>query len=496
MRGVLEPEGGHGANGEVACRRDDPLAGPAPQDFEPSPVEAPPTMDDDGTSPSDSDGVPLILLDAEAPDVAGPEEDELARWVQPFDAPPGTVSGPRKVTYLRALFRFTKRSPWLALFLVPPALLGAWLFLGPRRVEKATRSTTPASLRSIGLQRDREHPPAPAREDQSAPAPASEPGPDANRSVPVPTSGRTGEKQELPDTLAAPNIQGEGPVIAKEPPLPEDLASRRTEEMSTALLTADAELQNSEHEEPQMEQGAERVEGLGAAEKCPPTEGLGAAGAREMVLQSGTADPEPQDGSRERLPEGQDEDGRPGIPDVRGNCLASSRHANLNNDGGAYTPASETDCGSYPGSHLFGSAAHAHRLCEDPSVEFYQDFSEPGDLSCFRCHGQGLVLDERTTTSTRFRNGDRNLHHLHVHRKKGRSCGVCHDIHAPDLPSQVRESVLFGPSEWELPIGFRKSANGGMCGPGCHRAKSYRRTQNRQGVDAAAGGAVAAPGSR
>ena len=46
---------------------------------------------------------------------------------------------------------------------------------------------------------------------------------------------------------------------------------------------------------------------------------------------------------------------------------------------------------------------------------------------CFGCHQQTLVLDQQTTTLTGFRDGSKNLHFVHVNKKKGRSCKACHD---------------------------------------------------------------------
>jgi hypothetical protein len=81
---------------------------------------------------------------------------------------------------------------------------------------------------------------------------------------------------------------------------------------------------------------------------------------------------------------------------------------------------------------------------------------------------------EKTATLTSFRNGDRNLHYLHVNRKdKGRTCSTCHEMHGSNLPGQMAESVPFG--QWTLPINYVKQSNGGSCGPGCHVHQSYDR---------------------
>src|SRR3712207_4444732 len=81
---------------------------------------------------------------------------------------------------------------------------------------------------------------------------------------------------------------------------------------------------------------------------------------------------------------------------------------------------------------------------------------------------------ERTATATGFRDGDRNLHFLHVNRaEKGRTCRACHDAHSSSVANHMRESVPFG--DWALPVGFQPTADGGSCTPGCHLPVSYSR---------------------
>ena len=72
-----------------------------------------------------------------------------------------------------------------------------------------------------------------------------------------------------------------------------------------------------------------------------------------------------------------------------------------------------------------------------------------------------------------FRNGERNLHFLHVNREKGRSCRACHDEHASNQPKHIRESVPFG--RWTMHTQYTKTETGGGCTTGCHRPYSYDR---------------------
>jgi len=92
---------------------------------------------------------------------------------------------------------------------------------------------------------------------------------------------------------------------------------------------------------------------------------------------------------------------------------------------------------------------------------------------CWECHDSDLLEVATTTTATNFRNGDRNLHFVHVNGKKGKSCIMCHNVHASMNEHLIEDKVPFG--EWDLPIKFTSKENGGSCFPGCHAEKSYTR---------------------
>ena len=105
---------------------------------------------------------------------------------------------------------------------------------------------------------------------------------------------------------------------------------------------------------------------------------------------------------------------------------------------------------------------------------FYAPFDEKNYALCFGCHQPTLVKEEKTTTLTGFRDGERNLHFLHVNRKvKGRTCRACHEPHASKQPKHIRDTVPFG--SWALPINYEKTESGGKCAPGCHVPKEYNR---------------------
>jgi predicted CXXCH cytochrome family protein len=93
---------------------------------------------------------------------------------------------------------------------------------------------------------------------------------------------------------------------------------------------------------------------------------------------------------------------------------------------------------------------------------------------CFACHNRDLVRFPDTSYATGFRDGERNLHFLHVNDKqKGRSCRLCHAMHGADNAALVAEKVTFG--SWNLPLKFVKNENGGSCAPGCHKPAVYVR---------------------
>ncbi|MFQ5514446.1 MAG: cytochrome c3 family protein [Myxococcota bacterium] len=125
------------------------------------------------------------------------------------------------------------------------------------------------------------------------------------------------------------------------------------------------------------------------------------------------------------------------------------------------------------------------RLLEGPFPRrFYVRFSPERYGLCFDCHDEELATLERTRTATEFRDGALNLHFVHVnHRKRGRSCRACHDVHASARSHQLREWVPYG--SWKLPIRFRERPAGGSCRPGCHEPQRYSRTDHDRVVSEA-----------
>lgn len=111
---------------------------------------------------------------------------------------------------------------------------------------------------------------------------------------------------------------------------------------------------------------------------------------------------------------------------------------------------------------------------------FYARFDINNMVLCFTCHIKQMALTPKTTALTGFRNGDINLHYLHVNREpKGRTCRTCHAVHGSDLPKHMASDVPFEGSNWSMPIKFEKTNTGGSCSPGCHEPLGYDREHPR-----------------
>ena len=132
-------------------------------------------------------------------------------------------------------------------------------------------------------------------------------------------------------------------------------------------------------------------------------------------------------------------------------------------------PVREENC---EGCHQPHGSANFRLLKKAYPAKFYTPFKEENYDLCFSCHEKGLVLQEKSTL-TNFRDGERNLHFLHVNRRKGRTCRACHAVHASGNELHLRDTTPFG--TWELPVGFKRTPTGGTCTTGCHVEQTYSR---------------------
>jgi len=134
-------------------------------------------------------------------------------------------------------------------------------------------------------------------------------------------------------------------------------------------------------------------------------------------------------------------------------------------------PVAEGSCG---GCHNVHGSEYAKLLTDEYPQTFYQPFKLDSYKLCFECHDEQLVLRPEAGGLTGFRNGDSNMHYLHVNKDpRGRSCRACHSVHASTLALHLRETVPYG--KWELPINYNQTETGGSCAPGCHQPKAYDR---------------------
>lgn len=133
-------------------------------------------------------------------------------------------------------------------------------------------------------------------------------------------------------------------------------------------------------------------------------------------------------------------------------------------------PAEDGECGMCHGVH---GSKNPRLLVAYYDPDFYAEYTTDTYAFCFECHDEEVAEEETTFSGTEFREGDMNLHYLHVHRKKGRTCRVCHSPHASPQEHLLRESTSFG--RWSIPIAFQATPAGGKCEVGCHRPVEYQR---------------------
>lgn len=129
-----------------------------------------------------------------------------------------------------------------------------------------------------------------------------------------------------------------------------------------------------------------------------------------------------------------------------------------------------SSCTSCHNPHL---SERERLLTENYTLGNYVEGIEDNFALCFQCHDTDLLNLETTDAYTEFREGDRNLHYVHVNKEKGRNCINCHDIHAANNTKLIAATVKFG--RWDMPLNYIENDNGGTCATGCHKERSYAR---------------------
>jgi len=136
-------------------------------------------------------------------------------------------------------------------------------------------------------------------------------------------------------------------------------------------------------------------------------------------------------------------------------------------------PVEEKDCSA---CHEVHGSRHFRLLLSEYPARFYAPWEPENYALCFSCHESDVFDVERTTTLTGFRDGDWNLHFLHVHKlRRGRTCRACHDVHAAPHVHMIRDGVPYGSSGWILKINYTPTDHGGECTKTCHTTRVYDR---------------------
>ena len=126
--------------------------------------------------------------------------------------------------------------------------------------------------------------------------------------------------------------------------------------------------------------------------------------------------------------------------------------------------------------HLPHGSDRAMLLAKPYDVDVSPQFTVAANALCFECHDERLAAQGLIDGVTRFRDGDLNLHYVHVARRSWvQYCPACHGPHGSQQDRNVRQSVAFG--KWQIPVLFNRTATGGTCAPGCHRPFDYDREQ-------------------
>ncbi len=99
---------------------------------------------------------------------------------------------------------------------------------------------------------------------------------------------------------------------------------------------------------------------------------------------------------------------------------------------------------------------------------------------CLTCHQRLRLLEGTGGDKTRFADGERNLHALHVlsqgrrlekaAAEKGLTCRNCHEAHSSNTAALTRTELDCGGSPC-LKMEFRRTAAGGECTASCHNGQ-------------------------
>jgi predicted CXXCH cytochrome family protein len=136
-----------------------------------------------------------------------------------------------------------------------------------------------------------------------------------------------------------------------------------------------------------------------------------------------------------------------------------------------HEPLRKKDCGACHQPH---GSDHFRLLSSDYPQEFYAPYDARSYALCFSCHQEPAFSTPKTTTLTSFRDGETNLHYVHLQQgNRGRTCRACHEVHASTQDHHIREGVPYGSSGWVLKLHYQKTPTGGSCAKTCHQERGY-----------------------
>jgi len=159
-----------------------------------------------------------------------------------------------------------------------------------------------------------------------------------------------------------------------------------------------------------------------------------------------------------------------GLEDAQGRKLTNFKRLLAENPD-QHAPVASKDCSACHRPH---AGENFRLLTRAYPAAFEAPFEAKNYSLCFDCHDAQIVAKERTGKLTRFRDGDRNLHYVHVHGKdRGLTCRACHDVHAGKQIHLVRAAAARGPEGGTLEVGYTPTPTGGACATSCHATKSY-----------------------
>lgn len=139
--------------------------------------------------------------------------------------------------------------------------------------------------------------------------------------------------------------------------------------------------------------------------------------------------------------------------------------------------AKEGGCAACHNPH---GSNHFSILRKTYSTDFYTNLNGKKEFICFKCHKYEKI-ESKHSDKTGFRDGNINLHFLHVNDKKGRACRVCHDEHASKYSHLIRSYTEFGGIKF--PIRYTSTQTGGSCQPACHKRYEYDRVDQKNIYD-------------